>query len=279
VGQFRITAQQPRMTLRIQAAENAPETTQAPKPESGVVIKGSAAPQNKDNSALEVPEEENGSKTPAQYLARISPRTTSQTLGSDTIQFEVGYQSKSAETLTTARDPGLVENLKALNGPSQGTGADFLRDKTLMTGTVIHPDESLSVRVGMASAVDPKQMQGDSEQWLAQLPAATRMGVYAGVGLQTGPVASSVVMDTALGQPRVGAGMAINLAEGLTVGVSYLNNQGLTNANEKDTLRLGAEVIRNGDTVLGANITQPLQSGPADVNQTALGLYVNTRFR
>lgn len=277
MGQFRITSQQPRMKLQIASAETQPAVQQAATDSPAAVVKGNAEA-NPEKKALELPAEQTGPKTPAQYLARLSPRTTSQTLGSDTVQFEVGYQSKAPEMLTAAQDPSLLENLKALNAPSQGSGADFLQDKTLMTGTVIRPDENLSVRVGVASAVDSKQLQGQSENWVQGLPAAARAGVYAGVGLQTGPVASTLVMDTALGQPRVGAGMALNLTQGVTVGVSYLN-QAAAKTGEADTLRMGAELMSNGDTVIGANVTQPLQQGPANVNQTSVGLYLNTRFR
>ncbi|MGE3726127.1 MAG: hypothetical protein AB7I41_11295 [Candidatus Sericytochromatia bacterium] len=278
MGQFRITSHQPRMKLQIEsAATPAAAKTQAPSHSQAPLVTGNAEA-NQEKKALELPPEQTGPKTPAQYLARLSPRTNSQTLGSDTFQFEVGYQSKAPEMLTAAQDPSVLENLKALNAPSQGSGADFLQDKTLMTGTVIRPDENLSVRVGMASAVDSKQLQRQSENWIQGLPAAARAGVYAGVGVQTGPLASSVVMDTALGQPRVGAGMALNLTQGVTVGVSYLN-QASAKTGESDTLRMGAELASNGDTVFGANLTQPLQQGPANVNQTSLGLYLNTRFR
>lgn len=278
MGQFRITSHQPRMKLQIESpATQSAAKIQAPAHSPATLVTGNAEA-NPEKKALELPPEQTGPKTPAQYLARLSPRTTSQTLGSDTVQFEVGYQSKAPEMLTAAQDPSVLENLKALNAPSQGSGADFLQDKTLMTGTVIRPDENLSVRVGMASAVDSKQLQRQPENWVQGLPAAARAGVYAGVGVQTGPLASSVVMDTALGQPRVGAGMALNLTQGVTVGVSYLN-QASAKTGESDTLRMGAELASNGDTVFGANLTQPLQQGPANVNQTSLGLYLNTRFR
>lgn len=277
MGQFRITSQQPRMKLQIESAAPRPAAIPATPHSPAALVTGNAEVSQTKN-ALELPQETLGPKTPAQYLARLSPRTTSQTLGSDTFQFEVGYQSKAPEMLTAAQDPSMLENLKALNTPSQGSGADFLQDKTLMTGTMIRPDENLSVRVGVASAVDSKQLQGQSESWVQGLPAAARAGVYAGVGVQTGPLASTVVMDTALGQPRVGAGMALNLTQGVTVGVSYLN-QATAKTGETDTLRMGAELVSNGDTVFGANVTQPLQQGPANVNQTSVGLYLNTRFR
>jgi hypothetical protein len=278
VGQFRITSQQPRMKLQIDSAAPRPAATQAPTPPSPAALVTGNAEASQTKKALELPQEPLGPKTPAQYLARLSPRTTSQTLGSDSFQFEVGYQSKAPEMLTAAQDPSILENLKALNAPSQGSGADFLQDKTLMTGTMIRPDENISVRVGVASAVDSKQLQGQSENWVQELPAAARAGVYAGIGVQTGPLASTLVMDTALGLPRVGAGMALSLTQGVTVGVSYLN-QAAAKTGETDTLRMGAELVSKGDTVFGANITQPLQQGPANVNQTSVGLYLNTRFR
>lgn len=264
--------------MKLQIASAAPQTAVQPATETSpeAVVKGRATA-SEEKKSLDLPEETFGAKTPGQYLARISPRTTSQTLGSDTLQFEVGYQSKAPEMLTAAQDPGLLENLKALNTPSQGN-SDFLQDKTLMTGTVIRPDETVSVRVGMASSVDSKELQTKSDHWVQNLPNAARAGVYAGVGLQTGPVASSLVVDTALGQPRVGAGMALNLTQGVTIGVSYLN-QASTKTGEADTLRIGTEIVGKGDTVFGANLTQPLQQNPANVQQTALGLYLNTRFR
>ncbi|PIQ25803.1 hypothetical protein COW36_21930 [bacterium (Candidatus Blackallbacteria) CG17_big_fil_post_rev_8_21_14_2_50_48_46] len=272
MGQIRITAQQPRMTLRIQEGESrvvSPQTDET---------KPSPRPAKAEVPELLNPNEAPPSPDPSHYLERLSPPTTRQTLGSDSLQLEVGYQSKGTELLTRAQDPGLVENLKALNGPNQGTGAEFLQDKTLMTGTVIRPDEAVSVRVGIASSVDTSQFQNDREHWLKQLPAAARAGVYAGVGVQTGPVASNIIVDTALGQPRIGAGMAVNIATGATVGVSYLNQPNPLSGQSENTLRLGAEVFSQQDTVIGANLTQPLQRDSADATQTAFGLYLNTRF-
>lgn len=264
------------MKLQIQSAASPSALQPAIATPTASIVKGTSAA-SEEKKSLDLPGGTLAPQTPAQYLARISPRTTSQTLGSDTVQFEVGYQSKAPEMLTAAQDPGLLENLKALNTPSQGK-ADFLQDKTLMAGTVIRPDEMASVRVGMASSVDSKELQTQSNHWVKNLPKAARAGVYADVRLQAGPVASSLVVDTVLGLPRVGAGMALNLTQSVTVGVSYLN-QASTKTGEADALRIGTEIVSKGDTVFGANLTQPLQQSLANAQQTALGLYLNTRFR
>lgn len=274
MGSFRITAQQPAMTLKIHdspvhsmseavalAASDAPSVPTASDPLAALLDSAPAASRS------------------AHYLERLSPRTTRQTLGSDILQLELGYQSKAPELLTSAQDPGLLESLKALNTPPQNSNGHVLANKTLMTGAVVKPDETVAVRVGIASAVDPRRLQQIADN-LWQLPTATRSGVYAGLGIQTGPVATSVVMDTALGQPRVGVGMALSLAESMTIGISYLNQPStLGHVKGNDSLRIGAELVRHQDTVLGANLNQSLQGPATDLGQTAVGLYLNTRFR
>lgn len=267
MGSFRITAQQPGMSLVIQDSP-APHVSDVPQ---SMPSSDPLPPEYPLDALL------NTTSTPSRsthYLKRLTPRITGHTLGSDSIQLEVGYQSKAPLILTSAQDPGIIESLKTLSTPR--THPQGLADKTWLAGTVIKPDESFAVRMGLASVVDLHHSK-HTENDLRKLPSAIRTGVYTGINVQTGPVASSMVMDTALGQARIGTGMAVSLAESVTVGISYLNQTGLASQKKDNSLRIGAEFISQQDTVFGVNVTQSLQT--THLHQAAVGLYLNSRFR
>lgn len=205
----------------------------------------------------------------ATLLERMSPRHTGHTLGNDQVQLEVGYQSPGPEILTRATDPTLAETLQA----GARSTAHPLADKTLMAGTVLRPDEHVQIRLGVASAIDTQQLEGKAA---AQLPAAASAGLYAGVEVKTGGVASRIQVETLGEHPRIGAGVALTPAQGLTVAVSY---QHPGSENQPQSLRIGAELAGSQNTVLGVNVSQPIQPHAGqDGAGTAVGMYLQGKF-
>jgi hypothetical protein len=198
----------------------------------------------------------------------MSPRHTGHTLGRDEIQLEVGYQSPGPEVLTQATDPTLAETLQS----GTRSTAHPLADKTLMAGTVIRPDENVHIRLGVASAVDTQQLEGKA---MAQLPAAASAGLYAGVEVKTGAMASRVQIETLGEHPRIGAGIALNPAQGLTLALSY---QHPGSEHQSQSLRIGAELAGSQNTVVGVNISQPITSASQDGAGTAVGMYLQGKF-
>lgn len=275
MGTFTIQAKQPKYQLRFQDAAPAPAA-----PLQGAAP--SAATQSGDQIRLSGHKlEESAPKTlnlfdgeqkaaTQQYMERLVTRQSEISVGPSAIQLQVATESAAPELLTSAKEPDAAQALKSkiqkLNNKAASSGEQVIR-----TGAVIQPHEAVQVQIGMASSVDTDKLIGTKT---ANGQDAIKPGVYAGVAVKSETVSGKLAVDTAFGKPRVEVGTAVAAGTACTVGVSFVQA-----ADEKQrTLRLGTEVHAGPDTVVGVNLNQPLTQTTQINGNTAVGLYLNTKF-
>lgn len=211
------------------------------------------------------------------YMARLTTRKSGFELGSEHLQMAVGLESEAPTILTRDRDPSLSDTLhqqygrqpKSTQSIQQLADQETGNEQLIHAGARIQPIENLHLQVGIASRLDAQQLMSGTPS----PDTAMNAGVYASAAYQTAFVSSQISVDTAYGKPRVEVGAAINAGEVATVGLSYQH----TEHNEEQKLRFGTEVRATQDTALGVSVYQPIKA-VSDTTQTAVGVYLNTRF-
>jgi len=201
------------------------------------------------------------------FMDRISTRQSSVGLGSESFKVEMGLESEAPQILTSAHEPNLAESLQArLQQPvTAASGEQIVR-----TGARIQAHESVQLQVGMASAIDPGKLVNRTEA--EGSGEGFRPGMYASAAVQASGFSTRVAVDTVHGKPRTELGAAIHAGDSATVGLSFQHHA----YNHERGLRLGTEIKATQDTVFGVNLNQPLDN--RDTRQTAVGLYLNSRF-
>lgn len=198
------------------------------------------------------------------FRERLSTRESQVRVGPEQAQLELGFASEAPEILTADRDPDLIQTLQSRLGAASTSAQPAGDENVLRTGARFQPHEGLELQLGLASVVSPEQLKA---------PDTLQPGVYAGMGLQMAGFSSKLAVDTAHGKARTEFGAAVQAGDRATLGLSFLH-QAHTGSSG---LRLGTEIKAAQDTVVGVNLNQPLNS--TEAQQTAVGVYLNTRFR
>lgn len=283
MGTFTIQANQPKYQLRFQDVRAA-EAPPADPSQSAAAQSATATSDGKQGDQIRLSgrkAEESAPKTlnlfdgeqkaaSQQYMERLVTRQSEINLGPGAVQLQVATESAAPELLTSSKEPDAVQALKTkiqnLSNKAASSGEQVIR-----TGAVIQPHEAVQVQIGMASSVDTDKLLAPKS---APGQDAIKPGVYAGVAVKSETVSGKLAVDTAFGKPRVEVGTAVAAGDACTVGVSFLQS-----ADEKQrTLRLGTEVHAGPDTVVGVNLNQPLTQTTQVNGNTAVGLYLNTKF-
>lgn len=194
------------------------------------------------------------------YLERFGPRKTGHALDmGEHMALEVAYQSQGPNILTQTQEDEELSSLKALNKQSE---PESLESTTIMAGTSVKAGEHVKLNTGLATS-------GDIIQDLKETGVVSAPGVYAGVEVESESVAGKVSVDTALGAPRIEAGVALNADNNVTVGVNY-------QAGQQDAIKMGVEYRQTESCVIGVNIHQPIEGNMQE--SLSVGTYLKARF-